>query len=222
MICSSFEAPRSHSTWTAHTTSPILLPLAAASLAAAPAAPVTPISTVLGAAAALLWEAALPSAALCEPAGISNSTSGDSRPAANAGFGGAAPPSGEHHFPEDAPQLPAGALREFRGGSRRLSNIWSACSPFYGAAAGPAGAGGGRGGSSFPDDSDADSQASGAGLVRSFVHRGKARMQARRAAAAGRWIRMRRLLNRILGTNEVASVRGFCAAILCMPALRIA
>lgn len=59
----------------------------------------------------------------------------------------------------------------------------------------PAGGGGGRG-----------------GFVSGIVSRGRARMEAQRAAAAGRWIRARRLLNRVLGTNEVLSVSAHAVA----------
>lgn len=164
------------------------------------------IGDVLAAAAALLWNAAAPSDALCEPAGPSYSGRGRAGSGGNGCRSGSHHPDAagcEHHFPEDAPQLPAGAMRDFRG-SRPISRVLAAYAPFYAPFSGPAAAaasGGGGGGQDAAGESGG-----GGGMVRGFVDRSRARMEQRRVAAAGRWIRMRRLLNRILGTNEVASV----------------
>jgi len=169
----------------------------------------TRIGDVLAAAAALLWNAAAPSAALCEPAGPSYSGRGRAGSGGNGCGSGSHHPDiagGEHHFPEDAPQLPAGAMRNFRG-SRPISRVLAAYAPFYVPFSGPAAsaASGGGGGGGGGQDAAGES-GGGGGILRGFVDRSRARMEERRVAAAGRWIRTRRLLNRILGTNEVASV----------------
>ena len=183
-----------------HVTRMNLLPFAAAAVLGAPARAgsatdtglVSPASTaaeLLGAAASLLWRAALPAAALCE-AGGGGFRDGGAQPSSSRQPGAT---GYEHHFPEDAPQLPPGSLRSLRRPGR-LTSIWGAYAPAY------------AGGVAAPGQSADDGGGGGGGIVRGMVSRGRARMQEQRAAAAGRWIRLRRLLNRVLGTNEVASV----------------
>lgn len=176
------------------------LPEAAQSAAAASARGA--VAELLSTAATALWDATMPVAALCEAAAASGAGSG----------GGSLSESGQH-FHEEAPPLPPGSLQ---GGLRagRLAAALSAYTPFAGGFAN-ANHGDYAGGSVDVSHSDTggggsggggDANSSREGLVGAIVSRGRARMGQQRAAVASRWIRLRRLLNRALGTNEFFSV----------------